>query len=607
MPVMTQQIMQLLNEGAQALNSGEIDAAERHLGGVLEQIPDEPNALFLLGGVKKKQGEFEDAAALMQKALVAHPNPAQVNNSLGNVFRESGNTSDAITAYEAAISTAPNHAEAYFNLGLLMHSAEQFASALKNLEKAVSINSGNPAFLNALGTTYKELKRQNDAELMFKKAIKLQPHYVKALHNLGVLLRKQYRMNEAITYLQKAVELAPRIVEPRFVLANIYYELGEIAKADEAYRTIIAIQPDYEDAHNLLNRMYWEHGHTDVYGKSYIVGVRASPSSVGLCEKHLLALENVGRIDEALSYAQDYLSSFPRHAGLHKMAARLNAFNGDSDKAADLYEAAIELDPHNPAIYMDASKLMLQLGDYDSALERIGVAESLEPDNQRLWAYKSLCWRMMDDERHEWLNQYDKFAVPALIETPAGYSTLSDFLAHLKSSLSRYHTAKQAPVDQTLRGGSQTSGTLFDRPDPDIQLLQDALRVPIEAYIASIPYDDSHPFCRRNTGAYEFSTSWSVWLRDGGFHVNHIHPVGWISSSFYVEVPENDEKQRAEKQGWIKFGESGLLLGEKDQPCRFIEPKAGMLALFPSYMWHGTIAFDQVADRITTPFDLLPR
>lgn len=607
MSMMTQQIMQLLKEGAQALNSGEIGAAERHLGGILKQIPDEPNALFLLGGVKKKQGKFEDAAALMQKALITHPNSAQVNNSLGNVFQESGKTSDAVAAYEAAISTDPNYAEAYFNLGLMMHGAEQFAPAMKNLEKAVSINSSNPAFLNALGTTYKDLKRQNDAEVIFKKAIALQPHYVKALHNLGILLRQQYRTIEAIPYLQKAIDLAPKVVEPRFVLANIYYELGEITKADEAYRTIIAIQPDYEDAHNSLNRMYWEHGHTDLYGKSYIVGIKASPGSVGLCEKHLLALESVGRIDEALSYAQNYLSSFPDHAGLHKMAARLNAFAGNSDIAIDFYETAIQLDPHNASIYLDASKHMLQLGDYDRALGHLGVAENVEPDNQRLWAYKSLCWRMQDDAQHEWLNNYDELTKPYVIETPTGYSNNAEFLEALKADLKKYHTTKRAPVDQTLKGGSQTHGMLFDRQDQTIQQLKEALRGPIQSYVNSlIRADKHHPLYRRNTGAADFATSWSIWLRDGGFHVNHIHTMGWISSSFYVDMPASNAEQNANREGWIKFGESGLLLGGKDKPEKFIQPKPGMLVLFPSYMWHGTVPFHQEADRITAPFDLLP-
>lgn len=607
MPSPPHQIMQLLNDGARALSNGQLDVAERHLCDVLKWNPDEPNALFLLGGVRKKQRKLEDAAALMQKALAAHPNPAQVNNSLGNIYQESGKTSDAIAAYEAAIGTAPTYAEAYFNLGLMLHSAEQFALALQNLEKAVSINSNNPAFLNALGTSYKELKRQGDAELMFKKAIKLHPHYVKALHNLGVLLRNQYRTSEAMSCLLKAVELAPKVIEPRLVLANIYYELGEITKADEAYRTIIAIQPDCEDAHNSLNRMYWEHGHTDLYGKSYIVGIKASPGSVGLCEKHLLALENVGRIDEALGYAQNYLSSFPKHAGLHKMAARLNAFGGNSDTAIDLYETAMKLDPDNASICLDASKHMLQLGDYDGALGYLDVADRLEPNNQRLWAYKSLCWRMQGDTQHEWLNNYDILTKAYVIETPNGYSNTAEFLDALKADLKKYHTTKRAPVDQTLKGGSQTHGMLFDRPDQTIRQLKEALRAPVQSYIDSLACSDRHhPLYRRNTGAADFATSWSIWLRDGGFHVNHIHTMGWISSSFYVDMPASNAKQNADREGWIKFGESGLLLGGHDKPVKFIQPKPGMLVLFPSYMWHGTVPFHQPANRITAPFDLLP-
>ncbi|WP_262695665.1 tetratricopeptide repeat protein [Kordiimonas aquimaris] len=602
-----QQLMHMLNQGAQALNSGDAYTAEKNFLNVLKYVPNEPNALFLLGGVRKQNGDMEDAKKLMLKALDAHPNPAQVHNSLGNIYRETGETSDAVSSYNAAIKCDPEYAEAFFNRGLMHHADEKYADAAKTIETALSKSPRNPSFMNALGTSYKELSRMDDAERMFKSAISLQPNYVKALNNLGALLRKQYRFEEAIEFLQKAIQIAPKVVEPRFILANIYYELGDFTQADEAYRTIIAIQPDFQDAHESLNRLYWEHGKTDLYGKSYIVGIKACPHTVELCEKHLLALENVGRIEEALDYAKVYLDTFPSHAGLHQKAARLYAFNGNADTANDFYKSAIDLDPDSPSIRMDASKHMLQTGEFEKALTELSVAENFEPDNQRLWAYRGLCWRMLGDERHEWLNSYNTYIRPAMIEAPKGFSNNTEFLQALKADLKKYHTTIQAPVDQTLHGGSQTHGMLFDRPDTTIHQLKQALLKPINAYINALPGKDSrHPLLRRNTGVADFATSWSVWLKDGGFHVNHVHTMGWVSSSFYIDVPRNSTEQDTQHEGWIKFGESGLMLGGDDLPVKYIKPEPGMLVLFPSYMWHGTIAHRQPANRITAPFDLLP-
>ena len=38
----------------------------------------------------------------------------------------------------------------------------------------------------------------------------------------------------------------------------------------------------------------------------------------------------------------------------------------------------------------------------------------------------------------------------------------------------------------------------------------------------------------------------------------------------------------------------------------FVKPAEGMLVLFPSYLWHGTVAFATGTPRLTAAFDVLP-
>jgi hypothetical protein len=94
-------------------------------------------------------------------------------------------------------------------------------------------------------------------------------------------------------------------------------------------------------------------------------------------------------------------------------------------------------------------------------------------------------------------------------------------------------------------------------------------------------------------------------MREQGFHVNHLHPQGWISSCYYVTVPEVAKDQSA-KQGWIKFGEPELDVALQNPIRRAVHPVPGRLVLFPSYMWHGTIPFQDAALRTTIAFDAVP-
>ena len=119
-----------------------------------------------------------------------------------------------------------------------------------------------------------------------------------------------------------------------------------------------------------------------------------------------------------------------------------------------------------------------------------------------------------------------------------------------------------------------------------------------------MPNQSNHPFFGRKKDSFRFSGAWSVALRPGGYHVNHIHPKGWISSSFYVDVPDSVNNS-SQKSGWIQFGQPPFNAADI-MPEYFVCPKAGRLVLFPSYMWHGTVPFTEGVRRLTLPFDVMP-
>ena len=98
-------------------------------------------------------------------------------------------------------------------------------------------------------------------------------------------------------------------------------------------------------------------------------------------------------------------------------------------------------------------------------------------------------------------------------------------------------------------------------------------------------------------------TSWSIRLNNDGFHVNHFHPKGWLSSVYYVSLPDTLDKKGKSKKGWLKFGEPAhnkynLL------PDKWVQPKAGLLVLFPSYLYHSVDMSKTDEERIVISFNI---
>jgi uncharacterized protein (TIGR02466 family) len=175
----------------------------------------------------------------------------------------------------------------------------------------------------------------------------------------------------------------------------------------------------------------------------------------------------------------------------------------------------------------------------------------------------------------------------------------------LLTALNARHPFAVQPLDQSLMNGSQTARSLVTDPDPAIRAVLKAFEEPIADFRKHIGTNPAHPLSARNSGATQFSGAWSVQLRREGFHVNHFHPQGWISSAYYVAVPGEVHDVNL-MSGWIKFGETRYPVPGV-QPATFVKPRPGRLVLFPSYMWHGTNPIHGSEPRTTIAFDAVPK
>jgi tetratricopeptide (TPR) repeat protein len=277
-----------------------------------------------------------------------------------------------------------------------------------------------------------------------------------------------------------------------------------------------------------------------------------------------------------------------------------------------IYEgiAAAELDDEAGANLFSAAALarreltiwriryLLRTGRFDELLPIIDTELRTNPTPD-IWAYAAAAWRVGADSRTEWLEDSRlirvvdlKHALPPLDE--------------LARTLRGLHVAKGEYLDQSVRGGTQTDGPLLSRIDPIIRALRKAIVSAVEDYVRELPpIDEKHPLLRhRRDRRIRFSGSWSVRLRGAGRHANHVHPQGWISSALYIALP-NPQPGDVPHSGWLRLGQPDETLGMNVTPAREIEPVEGSLALFPSWMWHGTEPFAE-GERLSVAFDVAP-
>jgi uncharacterized protein (TIGR02466 family) len=589
-----------------AHEDGQLETAYPLYRQFVAENPEHPTALQLFGLLLSQLGQYEPGIALMRESLKLFPDQAEVANNLGNALSKAGHTDEAITSYSEAIRILPNYVEALRNLALCYSKTGRFDEAFDSLQRCVEIRPTDATAWFAMGNVRREQGDFEGAIVGFEKALELQPDFADAHHNLGVCLRLQHRPDEALEHYQAAQKLGLDRAELHHNLGNAFIDIQEADPAIDAYREALRRNPGDPETHRNLNSLLWQQDLLDDYLESYKEVLQASPEAEELRIAYATALNQKDSFEEAEAVLRDGLQYTTGSSALRSLLAYTMEGQGRWEEALKMHETATSLPDTIPNQLISYGRALLACQKPDEALRQVQAGAALTPFNQRALAYLGLCWRLLGDERDAVLNDYDNLVRPYEIPVPEGYAGAEEFNQRLQAVLEPLHIGLRHPAEQTLRGGSQTSGNLFDRRDPEIVALMAALATCVEDYIGRFPVNGEHPLFMRRSDSFEFSASWSVRLANCGYHTMHTHPLGWISSAYYVQVPQA-VSVGDEHGGGIKFGEPDIDIGEAGEARLKIQPSAGRLVLFPSYMWHGTVPFESDEPRMTTPFDVVPK
>ncbi|MBD2100468.1 tetratricopeptide repeat protein [Leptolyngbya sp. FACHB-261] len=97
-------------------------------------------AYLNLSSLLHKQGNFQGAIGLCEKALAVDPQFANAYYNLGLALKATGKLVEASRAYQRAIELEPEHANAYQNLGVVLMHRGQLAQAAQVFSRAIELH-----------------------------------------------------------------------------------------------------------------------------------------------------------------------------------------------------------------------------------------------------------------------------------------------------------------------------------------------------------------------------------------------------------------------------------------------------------------------------------
>jgi protein O-GlcNAc transferase len=189
--------------------AGQLAQAEAIYRQILQQQPDHPDALYLLGVIADQTGNTSIAIALYREALNIKPDYAEAHQRLGLALKNQGKLDEAIVCYREALALEPGYADAYHNLGLALAIQGKLDEAAESYRNALIFKPDSIETLSNLGIVLRDQGKLDEAIESYQQALTIKPDYADAHNNLGHALHGQGKLDEASASFYQALKLKP--------------------------------------------------------------------------------------------------------------------------------------------------------------------------------------------------------------------------------------------------------------------------------------------------------------------------------------------------------------------------------------------------------------
>jgi tetratricopeptide (TPR) repeat protein len=605
MPVITPPLLDAMRRVSALLQAGSFRVAHEQLEAIVAANPEFVEGLRLFAGTKQALGDPQAAETLLRRALELDPNWTPTLTTLGELLLSSGRGSEAEALLRRALAGSTLSPRAALLLARYYNDFGKPEQALAVAAPLCISGKAEPELAAQHIAALSSLGRQSEAVAGYRALAAAAPDNLAMAHALAAALNAANQHEEAARVAQHALSRGNRSAALYNTYARSLIAQGTLDRAESVLRDCVDLDPRLIEAQNNLAQLIWMRtGDLAQATAPLDRALQAFGNEDALWAAKAAILQGGGNTQAAYNCLTARLSR-PQSPPMLLVRAGLAALEFDSSSALALAERALRALPDNAAARTLLVAAQLGVGDARSALPHCETLLADAPDDQYLISLQTIAWRLLGDPRYEILCDYKNLIFPVQLEAPPPWTDLATFIADLRVALDRLHDPNGHPLlFQSLRHGTETTQDLAQNPHPAIQALFKSFAAPIREYLTRVGHG-SDPLRRRNGGTWRFNGSWSVRLRTSGHHRSHVHPRGWISSACYVELPDCMNNAGTD-EGVLTFGQPSILTTPALSVEHTVRPSVGMLALFPSYFWHGTVPFSSNQPRLTVAFDAVP-
>lgn len=269
-----------LLKGRFLFQEGRIDEALTHAQAAAKADPRSVQALYILGLINAKRRDVEEAAKYFTEVLKLNPRAVDAQIQLARLNLDNGKVVESLQFSEQAVKNQPANGLAHLMLarGLMARGDLKVAEAKMNA--LVASNPNSAPVLAQMGELYLLKKDEAAAYRSFERGQEADADSVEALTGLAAMDTAAGKVRAARDRVEARLARTPN--DPRVLLlaARVYQRDADSAKAEEALRKVIEVDPANLQAYEMLGRLYLTAHRLEEAKREFDEVARLQPSAI---------------------------------------------------------------------------------------------------------------------------------------------------------------------------------------------------------------------------------------------------------------------------------------------------------------------------------------
>lgn len=398
---------------------GKVADAEALLIKAREDIKDSIDLSASLAALYFDQGKYEQAAALLEEMKAIDEGHSGTKLLSARFLLREGKVRDGIVKLQELNTDYPNWPDPYFYLGLAHFSLREIDLAEAAITKAIQKNKNVSKYHAFMAQIHQTRGQFEDAKKEAAIALKLNPKNLRSAIILSRALIGEKKFEKAVEILKSMVEQVPTNLEVLESLALAALGSKDLALGEETLNKILEIDPGHNRAIALYLGLKYNNdlsgaetfiikqldsapedirlllvlGDLQAKQKKYDAALdtfskakEVSPNSPRPYLASAKVLTVAGRKDEALSKYISMLEKYPTSIAGRMGIASIYEMQGDSAKAMEHYEKALEAKEDFAPAANNLAWLIASdpKGDLGKALQLAMVAKQAHPEDPNI-------------------------------------------------------------------------------------------------------------------------------------------------------------------------------------------------------------------------------